>query len=178
MNKYATYGEFPVPRKKAAKGKRVLDKENKSLDGFWEDVEKNVPGLSYACGCYVFCIKAATGIRPWYVGQSKTGFRKECFQPTKINHYHEVINNTEKGTPVLIFVARLTPGDRFTKTLSESEANFVEQHLISLALRNNPELKNTKNTKLVKSVQIPGILNNPQGAPSSGATLLRQILGV
>ncbi len=117
------------------------------------------------------------GMRAYQSGNYDTAYR--TFQGLAEEDDHRAQgSNTERGTPVLIFVARLTPGDRFTKTLSESEANFVEQHLISLSLRNNPELKNIRNTKLVKSIQIPGILNSPQGAPSSGATLLRQILGV
>ena len=73
MVKYDIYGEFEVPRKKAAHGKRVLDNSKDALNDFWTNVESVVPGLSTARGCYIFSIRAGKGFKPWYVGQSKTG---------------------------------------------------------------------------------------------------------
>ena len=87
-----------------------------------------------ARGCYIFGVKAGRGITPWYVGQSKTGFKNECFATTKINHYHDVINVTSRGTPVLILLARYTQGNNIARTVAQDEANFIEQYMIGLAL--------------------------------------------
>ena len=152
---YETFGGFDVPRKTGAT-KKVLNFSSPALKGFWEVVENESPGLPEACGCYIFSIKAGQGITPWYVGQSKTGFRKECFQSHKRNHFHEVVNKHVKGTPILTFIARLTPNNKFKDTLDKPEADFIEQQLIQYALVKNPELINVKNTKLPKQIQIPG----------------------
>ena len=178
MVKYDIYGEFEVPRKKAAHGKRVLDNSKEALNDFWTNVESVVPGLSTARGCYIFSIRAGKGFKPWYVGQSKTGFLNECFTPHKVNHYHDVINDITSGTPVLVFVSRLTSGGNFSKKYATGELAFIEKQLISIALSKNTELKNIKNTKFPKSLQIPGILNSPAGKPGKGASLLRRVLTV
>lgn len=178
MSYYYTLGPFTVPRKGGTGGKKVLDASKVAINTFWEDIEQTVSGLSMACGCYIFAMKAGRGITPWYVGQSKTGFKNECFAATKINHYHDVINSTVKGTPVLILLTRYTQGNKIAKTVTWDEANFVEQYIIGLALGKNPNLRNVKNTKFSRTLQIPGILNNPPGQPSFGAVLLRQTLGV
>ena len=178
MSYYYTFGPFEIPRKDGAKGKKALDGSSAAIKSFWEDVERQVPKLSTARGCYVFGMKAGKGVTPWYVGQSTTGFRNECFQASKVNHYHDVINDTTKGTPLLILISRHTKGGKISTSLPENEANFVEQYLIGLALRKNPHLKNIKNTKFLRTLQIPGVLNNPAGAPSTGADLLKRSLGV
>lgn len=178
MTVYHTFGPFIVPRKASPYGNKVLDSSAGSINAFWNTVEKRRRGLSAARGCYIFAIRAGGGIKPWYVGQSKTGFRNECFQPAKVNHYHDVVNNNVRGTPLLIFVARHTSGNNLSTTLSRKEANFVEQYLINFALWNNPALKNVKNTSYLRTLQIPGLLNNPSGKPSAGATLLHRTLGV
>lgn len=178
MRRYHTFGPFAVPRKRGAEGKKVLDRSKEAINNFWEDVEENTPGLSTACGCYIFGVKAGKGVTPWYVGQSKTGFKNECFTTTKVNHYHDVINDISKGTPALILLARYTKGNKIAKTLSHNEADFVEQYMIGLALGKNSNLRNIKNTKLSRTLLIPGLLNSPPGKPSAGAQLLRQTLGV
>ena len=178
MSNYYTFGPFAIPRKAGAKGKKVLDDSTAAINRFWKDVGRTVQGLPTARGCYVFGMRAGKGIKPWYVGQSTTGLRDECFQPTKVNYYHDVINNTNAGTPVLILIARHTKGHKLSSSLPEKEANFVEQYLIGLALRKNPELKNIKHTRYLRTLQIPGVLNNPTGKPSTGAGLLRLTLGV
>ena len=177
MSHYYTFGPFTVPRKGGAGRKKVLDSSREAINRFWEGVEDTIPRLSTACGCYIFAMRAGKGITPWYVGQSKTGFKKECFSPTKIIYYHDVINDISKGTPVLILLARHTQGNKISGSVAENEANFVEQYIIGLALGKNPNLRNIKNTKFLRRLQIPGALNNPPGKPDDGAMLLRQTLG-
>ena len=174
---YETFEGFKVRRKTGPK-KKILDFSSTALKLFWEEVENDSPGLSQACGCYIFSIKASRGITPWYVGQSKTSFKDECFQDHKKAQYHEVVNHLIKGTPILTFIARLTPNKKFKDTLDKPEADFVEQQLIQYALVKNPELINVKNTKLPRQIQIPGFLNSPKGRPSKGAEQLRLTLGM
>ena len=177
MSYYYTFGPFPVPRKGGAGGKKVLDGSKAAINRFWEGVEQTVSGLSAARGCYIFGVNAGRGVTPWYVGQSKTGFKNECFKDAKINHYHDVINDISKGTPVLILLARYTQGNKVSKTIDPHEVDFVEQYMIGLALNKNANLRNVKNTKFLRTLQIPGVLNNPLGKPNAGALLLRQALG-
>ncbi len=176
---YETYGEFAVPRKPTPKGK-VFDDSKKVLNDFWDVVDHEIPGLSKARGCYIFAIKAGRGIKPWYVGQTKKTFRDECFQPQKKAHYNNVINDTAKGTPVMLLVARHTSEKKtkLSKTLPVKEADFVEQLLISSALSANSDLVNTKNTRYIKKIKIPGLLNSPPGNPGGKASLLRSVLGI
>src|SRR5690348_8916622 len=77
---------------------------------FWTTVESTREDLSRAVGCYVFCI----GKKPYYVGLAeKQGFRRECFQPTKINAYNYAMK--KKGKPYLVLVAKLTGTEKFAK---------------------------------------------------------------
>ena len=178
MSYYYTFGPFTVPRKIVKGNRRVLDDSKGAKNAFWKNVDQNEPGLATARGCYIFGVRTSNGIIPWYVGQSKTGFKKECFTPQKVNHYHNVVNDTKKGTPILILLARYTSGNRMSKTISLDEANFVEKYIISLSLERNSSLRNTNNTRFLRNLQIPGALNNPAGRPSTGATLLKRTLGV
>lgn len=178
MSYYNAYGPFELPRKPGAK-KKVFDGSNSAEKEFWERVEKQNKGLSKARGCYIFAMRGGGGINPWYVGQSKTGFIKECFQPAKKNQYHNVIND-KKGTPILFLIARHTSiGNTFSKgQLPKNEADFVERHLIGLALRKNPNLNNIQNTAFLKKLKIQGVLNNPKGKPSMIVKELRSVLGI
>ena len=174
---YETYGEFEVPYPKAKKGK-ALDFSKEALNEFWGDIDEKHPGLSAALGCYIFAIRAAKGIRPWYVGQTKKSFKDECFQPDKKVHYNNVLNDIAKGTPVMILVARRTPKGKLAKALPLKEADFVEQLLISQAISKNSNLVNTKNTSFIKNINLPGVLNSPKGKPAPGAKLLKSLLGI
>ena len=171
---YETYGEFEVPYK-AGKGGKIVFKEG--LNKFWNDLDEKHRSLSIGRGCYIFAIRASKGMKPWYVGQTKKTFRDECFQPTKLNHYNNVLSNTAKGTPVLILVARHTPKGKFSKNLNVKEADFVEQLFITHALSKNNDLMNKKDTRFLRDLQIPGVLNSPKGKPSVGAKLLKSLLG-
>ena len=177
MHYYETYGPFEIPRKRGAAGRLHSDLESASLKQFWADVESTEKDLSRARGCYVFATRAGRGIKPWYVGQSKTGFRNECFQPQKKVIYQEVCNEVVRGKPILVLVARLTRTGRFMRgRLKDDEATFLERILMLQALSNNSALKNTAGLASARRLQVPGLLNSPLGAPSAGARLLRQVL--
>lgn len=173
---YETYGEFEVPRE-AVKGKKSLNLSKEALNNFWKMVDQKRPGLSGACGCYIFAIKAGQGRTPWYVGQSKGPFKDECFAFHKREVYRTVTDRRQ-GTPVLILVARVTPKGKLAKKLQEREANFVEQLLISHALSKNSDLSNTKNTSFIKKLRIPGVLNSLKKRPKEETRILRSVLGI
>ena len=98
MARYETYGPFEVPAAQAPNGQRALDLEARRVREFWLEVEYLVEGLSYSRGCYIFAISAGGGVKPWYVGVSTTGFRKECFQAQKKVIYQDAYNKFVKGS--------------------------------------------------------------------------------
>ena len=159
-----------------------IDAKPKILKEFWSDVERIQSGLSDAYGCYVFSVRASRGYRPWYVGktQAKSGFKGECFQPHKLQHYMDALDQTKKGTPVIHHLARMTPNGKFSKpkrgTLNDIE--LLEVYLISLALSQNSDLCNVKNTNFQREVIVPGIVNSPKGRPNDSVITLRHSLGL
>ena len=70
---FDVFGPFSIDRKK----KRV---DKNSLPEFWQKVNERMPGLSKACGCYLFATRASGGFTPWYIGKAdKRSFEEECF---------------------------------------------------------------------------------------------------
>lgn len=176
-NRYEVFGEFTVPTRASKAGGQTLDFSRLALTSFWEMVEAGRDGLRAGVGCYLFAVRAGLGIRPWYVGQAKKGFVNECFGQRNQGVYREIMGDIARGTPVLFLIARLTPTGRLAKRLEEKEADFVERKLIHDATIVNPELKNSHHTRFVKTLSIPGLLNNPQGKPSDAVNRLRLALG-
>ncbi len=169
---YYPYGPIPIPRHE---GRIARDKE--SLNSFWldankfekdlleKDLSEAVGDLSEAVGCYIFSIRAGKGILPWYVGLAeKQTFRKECFTAHKLVKYNECINH-RKGTPVLTFVPKVTKTNRHSKPgkNGHKDIQFLETMLIGACLMRNPELMNIKDTKLLREMVVPGLLNTPKG---------------
>jgi len=142
---------------------RIIQVENSKK--FWEEN----PDLAEAVGCYIFGLRTGGGLTPIYVGQSKTGFRKECFQPHKLNHYNGALAN-RTGTPIMFFVVP----DNCPQASLETCLNQVENYLIQLAVQHNPDLANVK----IVEWSIPGVFHAGPGHLSESAKALRQILGV
>jgi hypothetical protein len=169
---YNIYGGYELPRT----NKRVGN-FNK---GFWSAVNNQREGLSKACGCYVFALRNGDNIKPWYVGKAeKQCFADECFSPHKQNIFNKVLLE-KNGTPLLYFIARLTPSDRLCKpTLWKYEdVRFLETLLIGTALGENPELANTRKTKHLRTLHVPGIINSRQASPTLPVRELRNALGL
>ena len=175
--RYEVFGEFEVPRKLTRDGKQTLDFSKVALAAFWKEVERVQAGLRSGSGCYLFAVRASGGLRPWYVGQSKRAFENECFAYQKRDIYRNVMDDVIKGTPVLFLIGRMTPSGKPSKNTPVQEANFVEQKLIHDAANANPDLKNIKNTKFVRTLVIPGVLNTPRGKPSDSVKSLKVALG-
>jgi hypothetical protein len=67
---YGVFGGFRLPRK----DNRLGDYDK----SFWTEVETAKPGLSGACGCYVFALKNGDNLKSWYVGKAeRQSFYKE-----------------------------------------------------------------------------------------------------
>src|SRR3989344_5908985 len=96
MSKYKVIGPIKISYQK---GKRGLYISENSITEFWK--ESKVEKIKKDKGCYVFGIRAAKGIIPYYVGMtSRRDFENECFTDHKCNKYNHVLSETGKGSPV------------------------------------------------------------------------------
>lgn len=168
---FKIHGPYEIPRN----GHLVSGSRRDKRD-FWDMVETDMEGLSSACGCYVFVIRR----RVWYIGLAKRqAFRFECFSPHKINQYNEALQ-TVNGHPSLLLIAKVTSRGRFSRPSSQGhrDIEFLENFLIGLALRRNPNLLNLRGTKLLREINVPGVLNTKQGqARSVSVQNLKEALG-
>ncbi|MFK5948002.1 MAG: hypothetical protein QM500_04420 [Methylococcales bacterium] len=167
-------GPYELDRKKG-----LIDSSAEALQEYWEWVDKDVPGLPDACGCYVFAIQASRGLLPWYIGKSeKQAFKKECLSHHKINHFNNAIAE-RRGIPLIFFVPQLTKTGRYRKpSASTSEAiSDLKALLIGMALTRNSALLNIKDTTRLKTLVVDGFLNSKIKARGGPAGELRQLLG-
>ena len=133
-----------------------------------------------AVGCYIFSISAGGGTLPWYVGLAEgQSFRTECFSSTKLIHYNEVLADRQ-GTPLLTLLAKYTSDsyERYTKPSAneQKDIRFLEKHLISLAIRRNPDLRNIQYTRFLRDMVVHGVLNTPPGGQASSVSELKKLL--
>jgi hypothetical protein len=129
-------GPFPIPYSQHRGSKRI---ETKHAEESWKQSEPSKLAARY--GCYVFAVKTGRGTLPWYVGQTTTGFRKECFDRDKREKYNTVIFD-RKGTPVLFFlVAPSGSGPRNKKAVGDLEVFMIGQ-----AKSRNPHILNRTGT--------------------------------
>lgn len=173
---FQPYGPFELPRFKTG----LISTDKNQQKGFWQEIEEVEEGLSSAVGCYIFSVRAGRGVLPWYVGMAeKQSFSKECFQPHKINHYNNSIA-ARKGTPLLTFLPKLTPNKNFSKVCENGhrEIKLLEKLLIGSAILRNRNLRNIKDTKILREMIVPGIINTPIGGQSSTVIEFRSLLGL
>jgi hypothetical protein len=160
--KFDVYGKFSV-----ARNGHLVSRSKQHKREFWEAVEECEPGLSDACGCYVFLIRG----RAWYVGMAeKQTFKQECFALHKITQYNEALARVN-GKPSMVFLPKVTPGGRFASPTQRghSDVRMLENLLIGSALRRNPDLQNVKGTRLLREMNVPGFLNSRQGQGRANA---------
>ena len=151
------------------------------LAGFWDELNEALEDdVSEGVGCYIFSIRAGKGCLPWYVGKAeKQSFRKECFALHKLNHYNNAIA-ARKGTPLLTLIPKYTPGSKLVLPSGKSHRAITELEtmLIANALSRNSVLLNVKDTKLLKNMVVPGLLNTPKGKPAASVTEFKSLLGL
>jgi hypothetical protein len=175
---YDVYGPFEIPQ--TDRRNRVSKDDLK--EKFWRDtVADEDEDLPYACGVYVFTVRAGKGALPWYVGSAnRQTFQQECFQSHKLVYYNDILA-ARRGTPLLYLIPRLTDQRRFsrpsTSQAGHADIAFLEKLLIGFALSRNQDLCNIKDTKLHSQVTVPGILNSTRNS-SLSAKSLKAVLGL
>lgn len=177
--RYTVHGPFELPRHLRS---RLIPRSPEALRPFWDEVvEVSEQGLPDACGCYVFAVRAGRGVKPWYVGQTnRQSFRIECLTEHKRGTYNDVLGQ-RRGAPLLyLFARRTATGRRFCKpsTRGYRDVDFLENTLIQIALRRNRRLCNSRNTKMIRKMVVPGIMNPARGNPGEPVTALKEVLGL
>jgi hypothetical protein len=159
---------------------------------FWEEVtlmEANCGldggALRSAIGCYLFTTRRGDKYTPWYVGKTlaQAGFEGEIFQQHKLNHYNAALSDVgqKKGQIFLFALINVGPGESWSfsrgyKT-SKRTIDWLEKTMMGMALRKNINLRNLRDTTLLKNVWVEGVFNDTrQGAPSKTAREVKKAL--
>lgn len=177
--RYETYGPLELPRGYD----NLLNFSEYDRKTMWDDFEAEAaaPRLRDACGCYVFAVRAAKGMRPWYIGKAeRQAFKNECFTPHKVKRYNEILQSTKRGTPLLFFFARKTPTrDVWSKpsALEYRDIDLLEDLLIGAALRRNKRLLNVQKTDLLRKMEVPGFINSRRGKLNTTAAQMKALIG-
>ena len=162
-----------LPRARACR----FTREAREKREFWEEIDEENPGLSYACGCYLISVRN----RLWYVGLAqKQSFRYECFTPDKILKIEDAMDGGG-GAAYLTLIARQTGNGRFSRPSINGYRDIkdLELLLIGSALERNDELLNRSATKILREIVVPGFLNSPHGCGNdTSVKAFRQIMGI
>ncbi|HXX56401.1 MAG TPA: hypothetical protein VEI96_00205 [Thermodesulfovibrionales bacterium] len=162
--KYTMHGPFEFRKSKNG----LVDRSKGARQYFWDKVKNSDELLSSACGCYLFAVHAAKGIKPWYVGlAAKQSFQNECFATHKITIYNEALAS-KKGTPLLFLITKRTKNGKFAKPGKNGHrsSEYLETILIGTALEKNSELMNIKKTAFLRRLSVPCVINTPSRKPS------------
>ena len=168
-------GPFEIERH--GRTKIIIERSRKDLRPILEDWEE---GLSSACGCYVFALRAGRGFTPYYVGQAcKRTLLDEALNPANPEKYNTALGNG-KGTPVLFLVPMRTPNGRFRKRTRGNtglkELDFLEFWLLANAIDKNPDLINNKQTRFLRNLRVIGFLNAERGELTTASRFLSRAL--
>jgi hypothetical protein len=170
--KFSVHGPFEIPRVGQAIELGARDRRQ-----FWQAVDEAEPGLSEACGCYVFIIRN----KAHYVGLAqRQPFKNECFGPHKIVAYNQALRSVT-GPPYFVLCARRTGGGRLSSPSRNGhrDVDFLEKLLIGQAIQRNPNLQNIHGTKLLQQLHVPGVVNSRPGeANAHSVKVLRKALGI
>ena len=165
-------GPFEIPRNKT---KTRIDEER--LGELDKAMEEEYPGLSSACGCYVFVMHAGKGYKPWYIGQTKSpSILKEAFNSRNINAYNGVLDKIKSGTPMIFFIPTLTRGGaKYRKPNRQLKSiDFLEKWLIGEAFQKNVNIINIRDTKFLKDLHVKGVFNAKHGESDNSSKELRR----
>lgn len=171
---YQVYGPFWSPRAE-------MEATGVALKAFWDGIEVIEPGLPRAVGIYVFSTCHGETYTPWYVGKTnaKLGFRGEIFQEHKLNHYVSA-GQRKRGYPAIHLIAKVEPvRGNFCRSSQKSgrEIDELETVMIGMALRANPDVRNSKKTWFNKNCHVPGIIGQAStGRRSEAVATLRNTL--
>ena len=173
---FGIYGPYEIPR-----SGQLVDTAAASRRKLWEEVGVSEPGLPDACGCYIFVVKAKRGALPWYVGlTTKRTFRHEALGAYQANQYNQALSQKVGVKPMLFLLAKKTPSGRFARPSisSHKDIEFLETFIFGIALNRNKKLRNAKNTKFLKNLKVPGIINSPKGRPTESEREMKAVFGI
>lgn len=174
---YSIHGPFEVPRQ--PNGNVIRSAADKRR--FWAELDQLDDGISTACGCCLFAVRAARGIKPYYVGvaESQT-FADECFESHKVNIYNDVLAARNAGTPIFILIAKRTPQGRFSvpSPNGHEDAKFLESLLIGAALEKNPDIMNIGRTRFLRGMIVPSFMNSQQRPPTLPERAFKTAIGL
>ena len=158
-------------------GKKHLISQESMAD--LEQELEQTPGLSEACGCYVFAIRAGKGYTPYYVGQAcKRSLLRESMNPSNIGKYNSACS-ASNGRPFVFFLPMRTPKGRYRKKGTGTGAlDFLERWLIATAISKNDTLINTKQTHFLRNITVAGVFNANKGKPPKASQQLKRALGI
>ncbi len=177
------YGPYDLPRTRAG----LTDNSSVAKNAFWSGIESEEKGLIGVCGVYVYCVQARRGSLPWYVGiTEKRPFTQEALADRQAKLYDLALETSDgrikNGVkPQLFFLPLHTKGEwRFAKPSKNGRpaVRFLEKYIIGLALDRNPSLLNQRETRFLKGMHVPGLLNTAQGSLSDRAKALCSVLKV
>jgi hypothetical protein len=168
-------GPFELSRHGA---KQIITKN--SLKELKPELDAWEEGLSDACGCYVFVLRAGKGFTPYYVGQAcKRAIVEEALNPSNREKYNEVLGEGQ-GTPMLFLIPLRTPTGKFRKKKQAdgklSAVEFLERYLIATAIEKNPNLINNKETRFLRKIHVVGVFNAKKGEGTSASQMLNKAL--
>ncbi len=173
--KYTVHGPFEIHKQKNG----LVDRSSQAKNEFWDRAREEDGSLPSACGCYLFAVRAAKGIRPWYVGLAeRQSFEGECFSSHKLTIYNDVLAD-RKGTPLLFLVAKRTTGNKFSRPSKKRHrsSRFLESMLIGIVLDKNSRLMNIQKTKFLKEMSVPQVINSPQRRPTGPESKFKKTIG-
>lgn len=172
---FEVYGPYELKRFGHLHG--IITNQSKRL--LKTTLNNEMPGLAAARGCYLFAIQAGLGYTPYYVGQSsRQSLLDEALSTHKLTIYSKVCTNTH-GTPVLFFLPKITATGRYSYASTKSKAvTFLERWLIAQALKKNPKLYNTSETKFLRQLHATGIFNATKGEATTESRELKKALGL
>jgi hypothetical protein len=174
------YGPFKLSRI----NRRIPSRQTE----FWNQVQgaserygSKPQELERAIGCYAFGLRHGDAMKPWYIGMTvaKGGFRREVLQQHKRDHYDQVINE-HRGAPIMFLMPLLTPEGYFSRdrTSNKPLIQWVEKMLFGIALRQNLDCRNQRDTKFLRNVVVHGIFNSrPRGCQGPEVTAARKMFG-
>lgn len=84
-----------------------------------------------------------------------------------------------QGRPRLIFIPLMTNSGSFAKRNNSKAIHMLENMLIGMAIQRNPYLMNVSQTKFLRHMCVPGVINTRQGqARSNAVQKLKKALGI
>ena len=172
---FSVYGPFGIERKSNGR----IDTSKQSKQNFCSTVEARKTKLQLSTGCYVFVLKSGRGSKAWYVGKAEgQSFTKEIFATHKTDIFNDVLAS-KRGIPQIYLIPRLSTNGKlcWPGKMRRQTIDFLETTLIGMALSRNPELKNIRDTKMLREIRVPAIIGgNALGHPGKPAISLKRIL--